>query len=451
MAIPLLGRLSVAEYCILSVSFTLAWLEYIISYITHILPSPVINGFTFTVKKIYNMLNLTISYNSDKRYQYLYEQEQNEIDKATYLRMTRLIECKDISELAAVFGYDIQSHVVRTADDYLLTIHRVMKSPDESPPRNGKVVYLHHGLLMSSEIWLTMLQKHENLPFLLYDLGYDVWLGNNRGNKYCQKHTFLRKPEDFWDFSIDEFAMFDIPNIIEYILDYTLEPSLTYIGFSQGTAQAFASVSINNELNSKIDKIIAISPATTPHGLYSKFLDIVIKASPDIIYLLFSRKILMPSIQFWQKIMYPPLFNTSIDISNYMLFNWKAKNITRIQKLCSYSHLYSTTSVKTVVHWFQIMKNKNFQMYIDNNYYPTTYPLKNITIPIYLIYGDSDSLVDISVMKRQLPSELGASVAVQGHEHLDNLWGVDVNPNVFSHVLRFMDSNIHQNGSVHKE
>lgn len=73
---------------------------------------------------------------------------------------------------------------------------------------------------------------------------------------------------------MDEFALFDIPNTINFILEVTGKEKLTYIGFSQGTAQAFASVSINPELNDKIDKIIAISPATTPHGLYSKFLDI---------------------------------------------------------------------------------------------------------------------------------------------------------------------------------
>ena len=56
--------------------------------------------------------------------------------------------------------------------------------------------------------------------------------------------------------------------------------------------------------------------------------------------------------------MYPPLFDNMIDIANYLLFNWRATNITKLQKLSSYAHLYSTTSVKCVVHWFQVMSSK---------------------------------------------------------------------------------------------
>lgn len=379
------------------------------------------------------------------KYKYLNYNVNPDFDKEKYELMTGLLNADNLSEMCRLFGYDIESRIVRTKDGYLLSVQRIIK-PDAPSPRNGKVVYLHHGLLMDCEIWVTMLDKNFNLPFLLYDLGYDVWLGNNRGNKYSQKHLYIKtNSEKFWDFSIDEFALFDIPDTINYILDDTKKEKLTYIGFSQGTAQAFASVSVNPELNDKVDKIIAISPATTPHGLYSKFLDILLKSTPEFIYLMFSRRILMPSVLFWQNIMYPPFFDTSIDISNYLLFNWRSENISKVQKLSSYAHLYSTTSVKTVVHWFQIMAAKNFQMFNDANIsglQPISYPLKNIKIPIYLVYGDSDSLVDIEVMTNQLPKEYTTAQCVKGHEHLDNIWGYDVYENVFSHVLRFLGEEV---------
>lgn len=446
MAIPFLGRLALYEYPLLVVSFTLAWLEYIISIITMFLPDSVIKLFTITTRQIYSLFNIA---QGEKQYYYKGEDLTTEEHDV----MTKLIYSDNIEQMAEIFGYTIDNHIVKTKDNYLLNIHRVSK-PGPQRPSNGKIVYLHHGLLMCSEIWMTMLDKNLNLPLVLYDLGYDVWLGNNRGNKYCQKHIYHSvKLEQFWNFSLDEFAIFDIPNIIDYILTTSnINDKLTYIGFSQGTAQVFGSVSINNDLNEKIDQIIAISPATTPHGLYSKFLDIFVKASPNVIYLLFSRKVLMPSVLFWQRIMYPPLFNSSIDMSNYLLFNWKSLNILEVQKLCSYGHLYSTTSVKTVVHWFQIMKNKNFQMYFDrynySGYYqPMSYPLKNIKIPIHLIYGNQDSLVDINVMKNQLPTKSTTSVEVDGHEHLDNIWGSDIGDRVFKHVLHYLGED-KPNGSV---
>lgn len=357
--------------------------------------------------------------------------------------MIDLLNSPDLQTNCSLFGYEVESHLVKTEDNYLLTLHRITR-PGSHIARNGRVIYLHHGLLMSSDIWVTMLERHLNLPFLLYDLGYDVWLGNNRGNKYLQKHLFYKTNcEKYWDFSIDEFALFDIPNSIDYVLNETGASKLTYIGFSQGSAQAFAAISIHSELRHKVDQMIAISPATTPHGLYSKILDILLKASPSLVYLLFLRKVLMPSVLLWQKIMYPPFFDTMIDISNFMLFNWKLENINKMQKLASYAHLYLTTSVKCVVHWFQIMSLKNFQMFKDDHSSysltsPINYPLKNIKVPIHIIYGDSDSLVDIDVMKNQLPAGTTTTQVVPGHEHLDNLWGHDVKDKVFSHVLRYL-------------
>lgn len=37
--------------------------------------------------------------------------------------------------------------------------------------------------------------------FVLADLGYDVWLGNNRGNAYSKRHVSLNtQKKEFWDF-----------------------------------------------------------------------------------------------------------------------------------------------------------------------------------------------------------------------------------------------------------
>lgn len=451
MSVPVLGRLSVLEWLLVVVSIAFSWLEYASNVITKLLPQPLIQLFSYTLSVAYRWTSNPISFITkkddrpdDDAISFKYVTSGTDIAREKYNLMTGMLNSKSIHEMCRLFGYDIENRIVRTKDGYLLTVHRITRLDGTSAPRNGKTVYLHHGLLMNSEIWVTMLEKEQNLPFVLYELGYDVWLGNNRGNKYSHKHLTKKLDSvEFWDFSIDEFAMFDIPDSIDFILHETGNKSLTYIGFSQGTAQAFASVSVNPDLSSKIEQIIAISPATTPHGLYSKFLDILLKSSPNLIYLIFSRKVLMPSILFWEKIMYPPFFDTSIDISNYMLFNWKSKNIDKMQKVASYAHLYSTTSVKTVVQWFQIMASKNFQMYHDysasiSNLNPVSYPLKNIKIPISLIYGDSDSLVDIEVMKNQLPDKNVSSYRVAGHEHLDNLWGRDVKELVFPRVLSIL-------------
>jgi lysosomal acid lipase/cholesteryl ester hydrolase len=147
----------------------------------------------------------------------------------------------------------------------------------------------------------------------------------------------------------------------------------------------------------------------------------------------------------WQSILYPPIFAKVIDIALAFLFNWRSLNITTSQKIAAYAHLYSSASVKSVVHWFQIMRNAAFQMYDDDvispmmrtsvsSYRPARFPTRNIVTPIVLLYGDSDSLVDIDVMLTQLPGHTVPN-RLHGYEHLDVLWGKDVDVDVIPEVL----------------
>lgn len=84
-------------------------------------------------------------------------------------------------------------------------------------------------------------------------------------------------------------------------------------------------------------------------------------------------------------------------------------------------------------------------------YCPARFPTKNISSPIVLLYGDSDSLVDIDLMLKELPKhstsialEVSVSIASccskksnhpQGYEHLDVLWGKDVDKDVIPRVI----------------
>ena len=56
------------------------------------------------------------------------------------------------------------------------------------------------------------LKFYSTIPgFLLADAGYDVWLGNFRGNIYNRNHTHLDPDqEDFWKFSWDDMGQFEL-------------------------------------------------------------------------------------------------------------------------------------------------------------------------------------------------------------------------------------------------
>lgn len=245
--------------------------------------------------------------------------------------------------------------------------------------------------------------------------------------------------------------IYDIPDTIDYILSTTKQPSLSYIGFSQGTAQAFAALSIHPTLNEKVDVFVALAPAMAPPGLASGIVASFVKSSPEILYLAFGRRAILGSATMWQALLYPGIFTYFIDKSLSFLFNWKTQNITAHQKLAAYPHLYSFSSVKTVVHWFQIIRNGTFQMFDDevakplamsngNKYYKVAkFPTRNIKTPIVLVYGGSDSLVDIRLMLKELPKHTVAK-GIQKYEHLDLLWASDVHTLVFPHVLEALES-----------
>lgn len=359
----------------------------------------------------------------------------------------RLRTAVTIHDMCRLFGIEVEDHLVRTEDDYILTLHRI---PPREGTANGKTVYLHHGLLMCSDVWVCHVERHKNLPFVLHDLGFDVWMGNNRGNKYSTAHLYKQpKSKEFWDFSIDEFAFFDIPNSIQFVLDRCKIDQLICIGFSQGSAQMFAALSISEDLNKKVSHFIAIAPAMTPKGLHNRIVDTLAKSSPTLMYLFFGRNIILPSAVIWQKTIHPKLFNFFIDFGNRILFNWKALNITQKQKMAAYSKLYSTTSVKSIVHWFQILRAQKFQMFEeqDDMFNSLTRPYKiprfptktNIKTPILLIYGGVDSLVDINVMRNNLPLTNVFDIKVDLHEHLDLIWGKDTDTLVIAKVLRFIE------------
>lgn len=96
---------------------------------------------------------------------------------------------------------------------------------------------------------------------MLADAGYDVWLGNARGNRYGRNHTHLDvASKEFWDFSYHEIAMHDLPTMIDYIIKTTGEDKILNIAHSQGTTIFYAMCSERPEYNQKIRAHFSLAP-----------------------------------------------------------------------------------------------------------------------------------------------------------------------------------------------
>jgi lysosomal acid lipase/cholesteryl ester hydrolase len=71
--------------------------------------------------------------------------------------------------------------------------------------------------------------------FVAARAGYDVWLGNSRGNTFSCEHVSLdpwKNEKKFWDFDWQEMGQYDIPASLDYITNLTKIQKHAFIGHS---------------------------------------------------------------------------------------------------------------------------------------------------------------------------------------------------------------------------
>jgi pimeloyl-ACP methyl ester carboxylesterase len=140
---------------------------------------------------------------------------------------------KSIEQITFQNGYSLESYSVVTTDGYVSQIYRIPgKLQEVGKPVQKPAVLMMHGLMCDMNFWLANDAKMAP-PFILVDQGYDVWLGNNRGNRFAQAHLTLNKDEQaFWETNYIDMGTYDTPAFIDFVLEKTNQSKLTYIGHS---------------------------------------------------------------------------------------------------------------------------------------------------------------------------------------------------------------------------
>lgn len=358
--------------------------------------------------------------------------------------------------MIAKFGYTGESHKVETEDGYILTIHRVYQSRIGG---NGSrpVFFLQHGLACSSSLYLAP-PRADSMALQLADRGFDVWMGNARGNLFAGEHVKynITDPE-FWDYSWHEMGIYDMPAMIDYILNTTGRNRIFVLGHSMGAAMITVFLATKPEYNKNIIIAFGLAPAVHLESM----------RSTPLRYL---------CTQYATYLQQSGPSNWLPNVNNFTAAHWKycdrryptylichvayrllaGPSDVTIRALPTILQTMPTSvSIKTFSHFGQNIKTATFRPYsygekLNLERYgseePPDYNLKNVKVPFALLYSEDDYAVhprDVERLGRELPNVISIyKLPMRKFNHLDFAYGTHVQY-LFNEIFRVLEQ--HQN------
>eukprot|EP00826_Nyctotherus_ovalis_P017766 TRINITY_DN1524_c0_g4_i1.p1 TRINITY_DN1524_c0_g4~~TRINITY_DN1524_c0_g4_i1.p1 ORF type:complete len:401 (+),score=86.25 TRINITY_DN1524_c0_g4_i1:123-1325(+) len=365
---------------------------------------------------------------------------------------------KTLPEYILSYGYSFEVHKVPTPDNYILTLWRIPRKITE-PHKKRQPIFFLHGLFDNGFTWLFK-KLNFNLPIMLADQGYDVWIGNNRGTLHAKEHmnpdeyNWANPFNKFWDFSIDQMASFDVPTMINYICDVTGYEKLDYVGHSQGASQFFMQAMINPQyVNDHIRRFVGLGPSLFVQGSQSFFERL---RMVDLIYTIG-----------WKNMGVLPAFTPLFSLLGRWFPNLIEFFITTITGQTERQNIDTErfpvlflnepggTSIQNMLHWAQLRRYdrpvvKKFDFGEEGNlkhYGKLEAPeynlkaLKELEFPIYFCVGKRDVRItpeNFGHLVAALPEGKVQQVFVDDYGHLDYIWARDAHEKVYPKIIQFL-------------
>uniref|UniRef100_A0A672VCR8 Lipase n=1 Tax=Strigops habroptila TaxID=2489341 RepID=A0A672VCR8_STRHB len=343
------------------------------------------------------------------------------------------------SQIICHRGYPSEEYEVLTRDGYYVSLNRI---PYGRPnPRNrgpNPVVFLQHGLLGEGSHWVENLSNN-SLGFILADSGYDVWLGNSRGTSWSQRHQHLSADQaEFWDFSFHEMAMYDLPAMINFILQKTGQKQIYYIGYSQGCTIAFIAFSSMPELAQKIKLFFALAPVVTVKHARSP----IMKLS-----FLLDRQFKTLQVGDCSMLSSPKHASARKGIvprhspQGYLTQQETANSCRRLHQQCWWLEVPGLCGVGTC--WLAAVDNSSSSSKppVSLQETPPLYHVEEMPVPTAVWSGGQDWAADWRDIRLLLPriAHLVTYSHMPDWNHWDFIWGLDAPARLYSSILELME------------
>ncbi|KAI9121571.1 hypothetical protein K1719_008604 [Acacia pycnantha] len=354
-------------------------------------------------------------------------------------------------------GYKCQELHVTTKDGYILNLQRIPQgraevagSGAQKPP-----VIIQHGVLVDGMTWL-LNSPEQNLPMILADNGFDVWISNTRGTRFSRKHTYLDPSNPaYWDWSWDELVTKDLPAVFDYVANQTGQ-KINYVGHSLGTLIALASFS-QGSLVDQLQSAALLSPIAYLSHMKTALGVIAAKAFVGEVTTLFGiaefNPLGLPVAAFLKSLCrYPGVDcydlitaltgkNCCLNASTDDLF---LKNEPQSTSTKNMVHLAQTVRRGLLDKFDYERPDLNLMHYGELT--PPIYNLSNIPsdLPLFISYGGQDALSDVvdvgsllDYLKLHDVDKLSVQF-VKDYGHADFVMGVNAKDIVYNSVLAFL-------------
>lgn len=285
-----------------------------------------------------------------------------------------------------------------------------------------------------------------SLPFMFSNNNFDVWMFDSRSvnenNRNISMEIGIGTPavQKFWDFSLDDQGLYDLPALMDYVLFQTASTKLVYVGYSESTLFMFELMSRKPEVADKVAAFIALAPVAYVANIQGLTLPILMSISS-----------LVP--EFVQYSFVPQPVIETVDAS--------MRNLCRSQGLSQlicgsvangiggngqgqmgpefFREFFKATSIKAVRHFVQMYLSKRFSMYdygakknmlIYGQAEAPNYELRNVRSDrIILVRGLADFLSDPQdhqLLIKELRAKPYLDIVCPKYNHFDFIDGQDL-------------------------